>query len=270
MIIVGELINATRKAVKAAIEARDRETIQSLAKDQAEAKADYIDVNAGVFVENEAGCLKWVIDEVLEAVPEVPFCIDSSSPKAIETAVGYLREKTSLVPMVNSISLETGRFDALIPLLAGTDLKVVALCMSSEGMPETTDQRVSVADKLINKLVNNNIPLENIHVDPLVQSLGTNSDYGMAFLTAVERIMTEFPGVHTMCGLSNISFGMPARPFLNQNFMVMAIARGLDGAIVNPLDRKMMANIITAEALAGKDSYCMNFLKAYRAGAIPG
>jgi 5-methyltetrahydrofolate--homocysteine methyltransferase len=105
-------------------------------------------------------------------------------------------------------------------------------------------------------------------VDPLVQALATNSCYGIEFLKAVEAIMTGYPGVHTMCGLSNISFGMPARKFMNQTLMVMAIAKGLDGAILNPLDKKMMANICTAEALAGKDSYCMGYLRAFRSGMI--
>jgi 5-methyltetrahydrofolate--homocysteine methyltransferase len=270
MIIVGELINASRKAVKSAIEARDIESIKSLAKVQAGAKADYIDVNAGVFYENEAESLKWAIDQVFEAVPDVPVCIDSSSPKTIEIAVDHLRKKTNMVPMINSISLEKDRFETLIPVLSGTDLKVVALCMTEQGVPETADQRVFAAGNLINGLVKNNIRLENIYIDPLVQTLGTNSASGMEFLNAVERIMNEFPGVHTICGLSNISFGLPARKFLNQTFMVMAVARGLDGAILNPLDKKMIANIIAAEALAGKDNYCMKYLKSYRAGAIPG
>jgi 5-methyltetrahydrofolate--homocysteine methyltransferase len=103
-------------------------------------------------------------------------------------------------------------------------------------------------------------------VDPLVQSIGTNPVYGREFLDAIDQITTRFEGVHIMCGLSNISFGLPERKYLNQTFMVMAIARGLDGAIVDPLDQKMMANIIAAEALAGNDEFCMNYLSAYRAG----
>ena len=263
MIIVGELINATRKAVREAIEAKDVKTIQKLAKDQAEAGASYIDVNAGVFVESEAEYLQWIIDSVSE-VTEVPCCIDSSSPKTIETTLASLKEKSGATPMINSISLEKKRFDSMIPVIAGTDLKVIALCMDDGGMPETADQRLRIADNLINALVRNNIKLENIYVDPLVQALATNSIFGIEFLKAVDGIMTGYPGVHTMCGLSNISFGMPARKFMNQNLMVMAIAHGLDGAIMNPLDKTMMACIVTAEALAGKDKYSMNYLKAYR------
>ena len=168
--------------------------------------------------------------------------------------------------MINSISLEKERYDALMPILAGSDLKVVALCMSDDGMPETVDDRMAIADKLINGLLQNNVKLENIYVDPLVQPLSVNKEFGVEFLNSIEKIMTTFKGIHTTCGLSNISYGLPNRKFLNQMFMVMAIAKGLDGAIINPLDKNMMANIIAAESLAGRDEFCMNYLKSHRAG----
>ena len=250
MIIVGELINASRKSVKSAITSEDRAAIQKLAGDQAEAGANYIDVNAGVFVKEEIDYLKWLVENVLEAA-KVACCIDSANPKAIEAALEFHREKTDQTPMINSISLESRRWEALLPIISGSDLKIVALCMSDEGMPETAGQRLAIADKLINGLVQNNVKLENIYVDPLVQSIGTNPVFGKEFLEAIDQITTRFDGVHIMCGLSNISFGLPERKYLNQTFMVMAIARGLDGAIVDPLDQKMMANIIAAEALAG-------------------
>jgi 5-methyltetrahydrofolate--homocysteine methyltransferase len=124
---------------------------------------------------------------------------------------------------------------------------------------------MKIADKLINGLLQNNVAIENIYVDPLVQPVSTNNNFGVEFLNAIEQIVANYPGIHTVCGLSNISFGLPERKFLNQTFMSMAIAKGLDGAIVNPLDKKMMANIIAAEALAGRDDYCMAYLQAYRA-----
>ena len=137
--------------------------------------------------------------------------------------------------------------------------------MSDEGMPETADDRMAIADKLVNGLLQKNVSIENIYVDPLVQPVATNETFGVEFLEAIERLTQTFKGIHTVCGLSNISFGLPNRSFLNQTFMSMAIAKGLDGAIINPLDKKMMANIIAATALAGQDDYCMNYLKAYRA-----
>lgn len=259
MLVVGELINASRKAIAAAIEAQNEEEIKKVASDQVQAGADFVDVNAGIFVGQEADYLQWLVKTVQDEV-DAPCCIDSPDPVAIETALAVHKGTA----MINSISLEKERYEALLPLVAGTDLKIVALCMSDEGMPETCEERVKIADKLINSLVGKNVPIGNIYVDPLVQPVSTNNDFGVEFLDAVEKIMTGFPGVHTMCGLSNISYGLPLRKHLNQNFAVMAIARGLDGLIINPLDKQMMANIIAAETLAGRDNYCMNYLKAYR------
>ena len=263
MIIVGELINASRKAIKAAIEAKDEKEIKQIAKAQYDAGANYIDVNAGVFVGQEPEYLKWLV-ETVQSVVNGPCCIDSPDPKAIETALAVHKGTA----MINSISLEKDRYDVLLPVVAGTDLKVVALCMSDEGMPESTDDRMKIADKLVNGLLQNNVAIENIYVDPLVQPVATNKMFGVEFLNAIEQIVTSFKGIHTVCGLSNISFGLPNRPFVNQTFMSMAIAKGLDGAIINPLDQKMMANIVTANALAGNDDYCMEYLNAFREGKL--
>ena len=263
MIIIGELINASRKSIGAAIEAQDAAAIQKVAGDQHTAGADFIDVNAGIFVNKEPEYLTWLVRTVQEAV-EGPCAIDSPNPKAIEAALAVHKG----TPMINSISLEKERYENLMPIIAGTDMKVIALCMSDEGMPESVEDRLRIADKLVNGLLQNNVKLENIFVDPLVQPISVNNHFGTEFLNAVEQIMQKFDGIHTACGLSNISYGLPVRPFLNQTFMVMAITKGLDGAIVNPLDKKMMANIVAAETLAGKDNYCMNYLKAYRAGKL--
>ena len=263
MIIIGELINASRKAIGTAIEEQNIAAIQKVAVDEDVAGADYIDVNAGIFVGKEPEYLKWLVKTV-QQVTDKPCAIDSPDPKAIEAAL-KVHQGT---PMINSISLEKERYDSLMPLIAGTDFKVIALCMSDDGMPETVDDRLKIADKLVDGLVRNNVKIENIFVDPLVQPMSVNNTFGMEFIDAVEQIVKRWEGIHTACGLSNISFGLPVRKFMNQTFMVMAIAKGLDGAIVNPLDQKMMANIIAAEALAGKDNFCMNYLSAFRAGKL--
>jgi cobalamin-dependent methionine synthase I len=212
-----------------------------------------------VFVGQEADNLQWLVKTVQQVV-DAPCCIDSPDPKAIENALIHHKGTA----MLNSISLEKERFERLLPIVSGTELKIVALCMSDEGMPETCIERVKIADKLINDLVRNNIPISNIYVDPLVQPISTKNNFGLEFLNAVEAIMTKFPGVHTICGLSNISYGLPMRKVLNRNFAVMAIAKGLDSLIINPLDKQMMSNIIAAETLAGRDDYCVKYLKAYR------
>jgi 5-methyltetrahydrofolate corrinoid/iron sulfur protein methyltransferase len=260
MLIVGELINASRKAIGPVIEARDEQAIKEIALNEHEAGADFIDVNAGIFVDKEADYLKWLV-KTIQSTVDGPCCIDSPDPRAIEQALA-VHEGTA---MINSISLETNRYENLLPLVSGTDLKVVALCMSDEGMPQTADARLKIADKLINGLTQKDVPLENIYVDPLVQPVSTDGKFGVEFLDAVQKIMTQFKGVHTMCGLSNISYGLPGRKYLNALFAAMAIGRGLDGLIVDPLDKNMMAGLVAAEMLSGRDDFCMNYLKAYRA-----
>lgn len=261
MIIIGELINASRKVILSAIENQAAEVIKKIASDQVANGADYIDVNAGTFVEKEAQYLAWLVKIVQEEV-DTPCTIDSPDPKAIEAALAVHKGTA----MINSISLEKDRYDNLLPIVAGTELKVVALCMSDEGMPETVDDRMRIADKLINGLLQSNVPIENIFVDPLVQPLSVNNKFGMEFLSAIEKIKTTFSGVHTACGLSNISYGLPNRKLLNRTFIIQAITKGLDGAIINPLDKELISCIIASETLSGKDDYCMNYLKAFRAG----
>jgi cobalamin-dependent methionine synthase I len=265
MIIIGELINASRKAIAEAIDSKDAEAIKKIAVDQREAGADYIDVNAGVYIGEEPEYLTWLVQNVQEAV-DAPCSIDSPNPKAIKAALAVHKG----TPLINSISLEKERCDAMLPILAGTDMKVIALCMSDEGMPQTADDRIKIADELIGLLTKNNIPLENIFVDPLVQPVSVDGTFGVGFLEAIERIMAAYPGIHTACGLSNISYGLPGRKYLNRSFMIQAICKGLDGAIVNPLDKGMIAAITTAEALVGRDAYCGKYLKAFRAGLFEG
>ncbi len=263
MLIVGELINASRKSVAEATKAQDADAIGNIAKEQYEAGAHYIDVNAGVFVDDEAEYLKWLVTTVQGAV-DAPCCIDSPSPEAVEAALSLHKG----APMINSISLEKDRYDKMLPMVSGTGAKVVALCMSDKGMPETTDDRLAIADELINALVKNNVDIGNIYVDPLVQPLSTKDSYGMDFVNAVEKIMEKFPGVHTICGLSNISYGLPERKLLNRTFMIMAITKGLDSAVIDPTDKKMMTAVVAAEALAGRDEFCSELIEAYRGGKL--
>lgn len=259
MIIVGELINASRKAVGEAIKQEDHAFIQQLARDQTEAGASYIDVNAGIFVGKEGHYMEWLIKNIKE-VTNLPCSIDSPDPKVIEQGLKLNGDNV----MVNSISMEKDRLDAILPLIAGTPFKIVALCMNDEKMPETMDERLKIADVLINRLIQNNVKLENIYVDPLVQPISTDKTFGMGFVDTVEHIMKNYTGIHTICGLSNISFGLPERKFLNRNFAVMAIAKGLDSLLIDPLDRKMMSSICAAETLVGRDDFNVKYLKAYR------
>jgi 5-methyltetrahydrofolate--homocysteine methyltransferase len=261
--IVGELINASRKKIKEAIEKADVAYIQDIAKQQDEAGASYVDVNAGVFVGEEPEKLVWLVNTV-QSVVDKPLALDSPDPKAIEAAMKAHKG----TPMLNSISLEKDRWEKLSPVIANTDIKVVSLCMSDAGMPTTAVDRVNIAKELVSRLESIKIPRENIFIDPLVQPIGTDFTFGIEFLKAVAQIKESIPGVNIMCGLSNISFGLPERQFLNRIFMAQALMAGLDGAIINPLDKPMMGTIAGAIALLGKDKGCRGYLKAFRAGFV--
>ncbi len=260
MLIVGELINATRTPVKAMLQQWDAAGIQDLARTQADNGADYIDVNAGAFASKEADYLEWLVKTVQEVVDR-PLCLDSANGKAIERAMKVHRGTS----MVNSVSMDQQQQEGLLPVIQGTDCKVIGLCMGDRGNPpETAEDRIRVARELMGVLEGAGIDRDNIYLDPLAQCLSTNDRFGIEFLEGVEAIMSEFEGVHTICGLSNISYGMPMRRIVNRAFMVMAIRSGLDAAIMNPTDRKMMSAILAAEALVGRDPFCGTYCDAYR------
>lgn len=261
MNIVGELINSSRKKIKDDIKEKNYDVIAQVAKDQYEHGANFIDVNAGTFVGQEADYMNWLIKTVQENV-DTPCCIDSPDPEVIESALKVHKG----TPLINSISLEKDRYDKIMPIIRGTNNKIIALTMSDKGMPYTKEDRMEIADELINKLIQNNVKTENIYVDPLVHPIGAGSNLGNEFLKTIETLHKDYEGIHTIGGLSNVSFGIPKRKFANQVFMVMAITKGMDSAILNPLDKRMMANITAAETLIGKDDYCMNYVEAYRNG----
>jgi 5-methyltetrahydrofolate--homocysteine methyltransferase len=263
MIIVGEKINTSRKSVAQAVENRDAGFIQSLARAQAEAGADYIDVNAGTFLDKEAECLSWLV-ETVQAVVDRPLCIDSPNPQALEHALRVHRGEA----MINSISLEKERYDALLPVVAGRPCKVVALCMARTSMPTSADARIEVAAELIEGLTGAGVDRTRIFVDPLVQPVSVDVRMGPAILDAIAGIMDRFPGVQTICGLSNISFGLPLRRQINRHFLVLAMARGLSAAILDPTDSTLMASLITTQMLIGQDEYCSAFIEAYEQGLL--
>jgi len=265
MIIVGENINTSRRSIAEAVEKRDAEFICKTARDQAEAGAHYIDVNAGTFLNQEVDCLCWLVETVQNEVA-LPLCLDSPNPKALAEAIK--RHKGE--PMINSISLEEDRFQSLLPVITSQPCHVVALCMAQTSMPTTIEERVQVGSELIKRLTNTGIPLEKIYVDPLVQPVSVGTRMGIATLGAIYKIMKDFPGVNTICGLSNISFGLPERRLINRNFLTLCISYGLSAAILDPTDKQLMATLLAVEMLLGQDEYCEDFIGAYRNGRITG
>ena len=264
MIIIGEKINTSRKAVRPAVENKDAAAVRELALRQVEAGANYIDVNCGTFPTKEPELLEWLVNTVQEAT-STPLCMDSPNPQALKAALEAYR---GTKPIINSVTAEKERFAAVFPLVAEYQTSIIALCMDDSGMPETSDDRVRIAEKLITDMTGEGVPIGDIYIDPMVRPVSTGSQYGVVALDTIRRVMVEFPGVHTTCGLSNVSFGLPARKIINQSFLISAIAAGLDSAILDPLDKRIMSFVYASELLQGKDDFCMNYLSAFREGRL--
>jgi 5-methyltetrahydrofolate--homocysteine methyltransferase len=263
MLIIAERINASRKAIAQAISAGDRAFIQAEAVAQAQAGADYIDVNSGTFVGEEADKLKWIVEAVQE-VTELPLSIDSPDAEVIKAVMPLLKK----TPFINSITLEPSRIEGILPIVVARKTKVIALCQSEQGSAETTERKVALAEQLVEKLTGAGVPLDDIYIDPLVFPLSTNPQSASATLNAIGEIMKEFPGAHTVCGLTNVSYGLPARKLVNRAFLAAAITKGLDSAIIDPTDKLLYAMLRAVTLVVGKDNYCMDYIRAFRAGRV--
>lgn len=263
MIIIGEKINSSRRLIAGAIAAGDREYIQQEAKVQSEAGADYIDVNAAAFMEKEAQCLKWVIETVQE-VTELPLCIDSPDPAVIKKVIPLVKKP----PMINSITLESSRLESILPLVLDYKATVIGLCQTKDRMGKTAAEKVEMAGRLIDKVTSSGIGLDALYIDPLVFPVGADSNSALATLDAIETIMKQFQGVHTVCGLTNVSYGLPSRKLVNRTFLAEALARGLDAAILDPSDKQLFGVLKAALMLMGKDAFCMQYIKAFREGLL--
>lgn len=264
MLIVAERINASRKPIRAALETLDAGLIQTEARVQAAAGAQFIDVNGGTFPGREPELLCWLVDTV-QAVTDLPLCLDSPDPAALAAALPRVKSGR---PMINSISLEAARFDQILPLALKYRARLIALCQGESVPAATLEQKIDMATQLVGRLTAAGLPIEDIYVDPLVFPLATESSSANATLDAIGEIMLRFPGVHTICGLTNVSHGLPVRKLINRTFLVGAIARGMDAAIIDPTDAQLMQALLAAEAVFNRDEYCMNYIGAYQSGKL--
>lgn len=263
--IIGELINSSRKAVRPLIAERDAQAICEVAAAQVKAGADYIDLNCGTFLEEEPERLRWLVETVRQAV-DAPLSLDSPNPQALASALPAAGQQM----LINSISAEKERFRALLPLILEYRAKVVALCMADGEIAQTAEDRVMIGGRLIEDLTAAGVALDDIYLDPLVQPLSV-SEAGAGVITeTVRRIRQLYPGVHTVCGLSNISFGLPNRKLINRYFLAQAISAGMDSFILDPTDQKLMGAYYASRALAGQDRFCGQYLKAHRRGLYSG
>lgn len=263
MIIIGERINTSREPVERAVANRDAAYIREDVQAQEAAGAAYIDVNAGARIGHEDEDMAWLVGVIQDAV-DLPLSLDSPDPSVLERAYALVDKP----PLMNSISLETGRYEAMMPVLRDKECEVIALCMDDTGMPKDADGILGRARRLITGLQEAGFAQDEIHVDPLIQPISTDQTNGFIVLEAVRRIREEYPDVHFTCGLSNVSYGLPERQVVNRSFLALLMGAGLDGAIVDPLDQKLMATAKTVDMLLGEDEFCAAYLDGVRAGQI--
>lgn len=263
MLIIGEKINSSNKKIASALEKRDSEYLIKLAREQREAGADYIDLNAGTFLEDEAEILSWMVKTIQSEIP-IPCCLDSPNPVALAKALEIHHGKA----LINSITGEAERQEKLIPLVIYHQAKVIVLSMGEKGIPETPEERVEIAAQTIRLLKDEGIPLSDIYIDPVVQPIAITPSAAQVVLEVIEMIVNRYAGVHTVCGISNISYGLPARRYLNAGFLLKALARGLDAAILDPTDPLINSLIFANDVLTGKDSYGLKYISAFRKGII--
>lgn len=205
----------------------------------------------------------WLVEVVQEAV-EKPLCLDTPNPVALAAALKVHRGKA----LVNSITAQKERHAPVLPLLKAYGCGVIVLCLGEGGVPDLPQERADLAGQLIALLTEAGIAPEDIYIDPLVHAVSTASEAGRVTLETIGEVKRRYPAVRTVCGISNVSFGLPARKRLNRVFLLLALQKGLDAALLDPTDPELKADLMAAEALLGKDEFCRNYLSAYRAGKL--
>jgi 5-methyltetrahydrofolate--homocysteine methyltransferase len=258
-VIIGERINPTgRKAVLAALKEGNFDIVREDAVSQVAAGAAVLDVNAGVPGVDETALLQKVMQEVM-SVTDVPLCIDTADPEALAAALAVYGGKA----LINSVNGEERSLNAVLPLAREYGAAVIGLCMDDDGIPETAEDRLRVAGKIIERAGKLGIGPEDIAIDPLALTMGADSSAGRLALETIELVVKEF-GVNVTMGASNISFGMPDRKYINSTFIAMAIHAGLTCPITNPLVMEVNTAVLAADLSMGRDEYGMNWIKAYR------
>ncbi|MCR8547326.1 dihydropteroate synthase [Salipiger sp. P9] len=247
--VIGERINPTgRKKLAAELEAGDFSTVEKDALAQVAAGAAVLDINAGVVYnsnpnpnETEPPLMRKVV-ELVQGLVDVPLCIDSSVPGALEAGLAAAEGR----PLLNSVTGEEERLDLVLPLVKKYNVPVVAISNDDTGISEDPDVRFAVAKKIVERAADFGIPAHDIVVDPLVMPIGAMATAGQQVFALVRRLRDEL-GVNTTCGASNISFGLPNRHGVNNAFLPMAIGAGMTSAIMNPVALPVAQSKIAAK-----------------------
>ncbi|HEX6144461.1 MAG TPA: methyltetrahydrofolate cobalamin methyltransferase [Geminicoccaceae bacterium] len=263
--IIGERINPTgRKKLAAEMAAGDFSSVEADALAQVAAGAHMLDVNAGIPLADEPAILAATI-KLVQSLVDVPLSIDSSIVAALEAGLAVYQGR----PLVNSVTGEEERLEAVLPLIRKYDCAVVAISNDETGISEDPDVRFEVAKRIVERAADHGVKARDIVVDPLVMPVGALNQAGRAAFRLIRRLREEL-GVNTTCGASNVSFGLPNRHGMNATFLSMAIASGMTSAIMNPLHAEEMTGVMGADVLMGHDPDCRRWLRKFREPAAAG
>ncbi len=257
-VMIGEKINPTgNKKLGAAMQAGDLEAVRRLAERQVAWGADVLDVNVGVPGIDEVSMIEKVVAIVAGAV-DVPLCIDSGKAEILAAGLNAAPGK----PLVNSVNAEEKQLANVLPVVKDRGAAVIGLTIDDNGIPKTPEERCAAADKIIQRAVQMGIPIEDIVIDPLVMTVGSDSKAAMVTLQTIALIRKEF-GVNINLGASNVSFGLPDRLTVNQAFLALGIEAGATCSITDPI--KLGSTVRAADLLLGRDDFSMRYLKYFRA-----
>ena len=257
-VVIGERINPTgKKKFQEALKNHDIESILQVGLSEEDQGADILDVNVGIPKIDEPAMMQEVVTR-LQGVTGLPLQIDTSDPKALERALRYYNGK----PMVNSVNGKAENIEAVMPIVKKYGGVLVGLVLDEAGIPETADGRLAIAKKIYAAADRYGISRDDIVIDGLTMTISSDQSAAATTLETIRRVRDELHG-HTILGVSNVSFGLPARELINANFLTMAIQNGLSCAIINPGNEVMMQAFRTSCALLGMDPQCMNFIAHY-------
>jgi 5-methyltetrahydrofolate--homocysteine methyltransferase len=258
-VIIGERINPTgRKLLAAEMAAGNYERVRNDAVAQVEAGAHMLDVNAGIPMADEPAILAEAI-KIVQSIVDVPISIDSSIVAALEAGLAVVEGK----PLVNSVTGEEERLEKVLPLIKKYGAAVIGISNDESGISHDPDLRFEVAKKIVERAMDYGIPKADVLIDPLVMPAGAVQGAGWVTMQITRRIREEL-GVNTVCGASNVSFGLPGRQALNGTFLAMMIANGLTAAITNPVEPEIKQAILGADLFMGHDENCVAWITAAR------
>ncbi len=256
-VMIGEKINPTgSKKLAASLQAGDLEAVRKLAERQVAWGADVLDINVGVPGLDEVAMIRKVVEVVAQAV-DVPLCIDSGKAEILAAGLEAAPGK----PLVNSVNAEDKQLAAILPVVKDRSAAVIGLTLDDNGIPKTPEERVAAADKIIQRAAQMGIPIEDIVIDPLVLTVGSDSKAALVTLQTIELLRKEF-GVNINLGASNVSFGLPDRLSVNQAFLALGIQAGATCSITDPV--KLGCTVRAADLLLGRDNFSMRYIKYFR------